>query len=625
MLYVRPRRLWHRPLTPQGSSLDTRRNCVSTGVIEAATPLCPSVCFVESGPLPAPASDPDVVRHGGASGPSLRLPADTAADDPAYRDEQTLTIHLLGGFRVEREGRPVPESARPRPGAKTLVKLLAVEPGHSLHREQIQQCLWPEADPDAAHGRFRQMLHAARQALEPERVRGAGSSYLKLAAGVLSLNVERVWIDVDAFTAEAERALARDDEQLLGGVVARYRGPMLPEDRYEDWAIERREALADLHLRCLLALATILEGRRRYQAAAERLQRVLVEDPTREDVHRRLMRLYVAAGSRHQALRQYQLCRKAVHEHLDMGPEPETEALHADIVAGTATRGIAASRASDDVSTGMPPLPTVIRQSPVSPFVGRKRSRRLLLGGLGLAPEEGAAFTRVGEPASLGPRGWDIDTRRSWTDVTDTPVVLIGGEAGIGKSRLVAEVAREAHRHGIVVLWGASYEHEGQRAYGPFVEAINGYLAGQAPTERAALGGAYPELRPILPHLVADDVPVPAPDPASDQARLHSGVLRLLADIAGRHAGRHAGQADPARPGRSPRRRYCHAAAPPLCGASRNVGRFAGPMWRSVAAAAHGHLSRRGRGSGQRAGPAPGDDDAHRPRSEGRSAAAGSF
>ena len=77
-------------------------------------------------------------------------------------------VRLLGGFSVERAdlGRAV--SDWQRRSAKTLTKLLAVQPGHVLHREQIIDILWSGVDAESALNSFGKALHAARRALEPE-------------------------------------------------------------------------------------------------------------------------------------------------------------------------------------------------------------------------------------------------------------------------------------------------------------------------------------------------------------------------------------------------------------------------------------------------------------------------
>ena len=97
-----------------------------------------------------------------------------------------LRVHLLGGFRVEWRGKPIPPSAWLRRGAaRTLVKLVALEPSHQLHREQILDLIWPEADPKTARNSWGKALHAARRALEPNVTGRGNSSYLLASNAVL--------------------------------------------------------------------------------------------------------------------------------------------------------------------------------------------------------------------------------------------------------------------------------------------------------------------------------------------------------------------------------------------------------------------------------------------------------
>lgn len=79
-----------------------------------------------------------------------------------------LRIRLLGGFRLVREDGAPPVERWSRPGARTLVKLLALAPDHALHREQVMAACWPHAELRSALGSLRVALHTARHALEPE-------------------------------------------------------------------------------------------------------------------------------------------------------------------------------------------------------------------------------------------------------------------------------------------------------------------------------------------------------------------------------------------------------------------------------------------------------------------------
>src|SRR3954471_8318149 len=108
-----------------------------------------------------------------------------------------------------------------------------------------------------------------------------------------------------------------------------------------------------------------------------------------------------------------------------------------------------------------------------------------------------SAFPFVGRSAELSalraliPRA-DHDGRR---------VVLLGGEAGSGKSRLVRELASEAASDGVLVLYGAC-DAVVRTPYGPFVEALDHLARSVEPAElRTALGTTGGELTRLLPDL----------------------------------------------------------------------------------------------------------------------------
>jgi DNA-binding SARP family transcriptional activator len=415
----------------------------------------------------------------------------TGHDPPAVR------LALLGGFRAEVGGRPLAEVAWGRPSARALVKLLAVTPGHRLHREQVLEALWPELAPDSALNSFRKALHLARHALEPALPHRGASAYLHLVDDTVSLATGAVWIDIDHFQALAEVALAGSDVAAYEAALAAYGGELLPEDRYADWVAERQAALAALHLALLTGLADALEQRGAITAAAERLRQVLRHDPAREDAHRRLMRLYALGGSRHQALRQYQACRAALERELAAEPEPATEALYQAILANR----LGPPAGDPAGATDPAPLPPALQAS-TGPLVGRERALALLLDSLA--------------QAATGRGG----------------LLLVGGEAGVGKSRLAAEVARTAQGRGALVLWGASYEAEGQLPYGPFVAALDGYLAARPAAERRALAEVAPELARLVPSLAPAAAAAPTTAGAEDErTRLFAAVGRALGQL----------------------------------------------------------------------------------------------
>ena len=113
-------------------------------------------------------------------------------------------------------------------------------------------------------------------------------------------------------------------------------------------------------------------------------------------------------------------------------------------------------------------------------------------------------------------------------------VVLLGGEPGSGKSRLVREFAGEAARDGVLVLYGAC-DAEVRNPYGPFVDALDQLARATEPEElRAAVGAGGGELTRLLPDLGArlgDRPPALEADPDTERHRLHTAVADLLARV----------------------------------------------------------------------------------------------
>jgi DNA-binding SARP family transcriptional activator len=416
---------------------------------------------------------------------------------PGKRDSSIISLSLLGGFSVERDGAVIPESVWERRSARSLVKLLALEPGHRLHREQIEETLWPNLA--TANNAFRKALHVARHALEPDLGPRGASAYLTVNHDLVALSPELVQIDIDQFRAAARDALERGEPEPLEAAIARYSGQLLPEDRYEEWTLGPRFSLDQLHLSLVLQLAGSLEQRGALAPAASRLREALLAAPANEDLHRSLMRLYALGGRRHQALRQYELCREALARELDAGPDAQTEALHDAILNGAIEDAVAPS---DSHRVDRPaPLPAAIRWLPEGTLVARERERQQI-----------AAL--LGEAAS-----------------GHGSLVLIGGEAGVGKSRLVAEAAHAAHASGAIVLWGAAYEQEGQLPYGPFVEALSGVIHAGA-GDPARWARTHPELARLLPGLDAALSPTgEAADPEAWRMRLYAAVGHLLEEL----------------------------------------------------------------------------------------------
>lgn len=252
---------------------------------------------------------------------------------PGNTTSSGVEIRLLGGFSVLCDGQALDDRAWRGRKAQSLVKLLAVEPSHRLHREQIADRLWPDLDTEAADRQLHKAIHAARRALEPALESGVESRYVTTRDRMVALEpASGVQIDADEFEVAAEAALAADDVAAAEAAVARYAGDLLPEDLYDDGAEARRSRLRTLFLRVAGRLAERYAAAARYDEAIETAARLLVVEPANEGAHRCLMSVYARVGERHRALQQYRDCVRVLGDELDAEPSPETVALHAALL-----------------------------------------------------------------------------------------------------------------------------------------------------------------------------------------------------------------------------------------------------------------------------------------------------
>jgi DNA-binding SARP family transcriptional activator len=261
----------------------------------------------------------EIHRRGGETGP----------------EPSRLELRLLGGFAVAVDGVPVPDSSWARRKPQLLVKLLALQPRHRLHREQIVDLLWPRLDPESAARQLHKAVHQVRRALEPGLAPRAESRFLRTDGQELILRAPAaLWVDADEFEREATRALRGDDVGAGEAALALYGGDLLPGELYEEWASERRERLNVLRQRLLMHLAGLCAASGRLGRGVELLSELIACDAADEDAHRELMLLYARAGDRHRALRQYRDCVEALRRELDVEPLAGTVELYAEILSG---------------------------------------------------------------------------------------------------------------------------------------------------------------------------------------------------------------------------------------------------------------------------------------------------
>jgi DNA-binding SARP family transcriptional activator len=241
----------------------------------------------------------------------------------------SLRLELLGGFRVAVGKHVVPDDAWRRRKAAGLVKLLALSPGHKLHREQVMDALWPDLTPDAAAANLRKAVHYARRAFD-----GDGDRVIASVGELLCLPADGVWIDVEALRTAAAQARRTADAALYAEAVELYRDGLLPEDRYEEWTFALRDELQSDYAALLEEMAALLESRGELEAAAQAATRLVAAEPLRESGHLLLMRLHALAGRRADAMRGYERLRDSLAAELGMEPSPHAQQLYEEVRAG---------------------------------------------------------------------------------------------------------------------------------------------------------------------------------------------------------------------------------------------------------------------------------------------------
>jgi predicted ATPase/DNA-binding SARP family transcriptional activator len=319
-----------------------------------------------------------------------------------------LDIHLLGGFRVVIDGNAMPDGAWRQKRAAAIVKLLALEPTHRLHRDHVTETLWPDVDPDVAANNLRVFLHYARRGLEAA---GAPRATFLVRDGedLLLGPSQLVRVDVDLFEVALDRAWRRSDPGAAQAALDRYHGDLLPEDPYEDWLADRRATLRTSYLTLLSRLAQLHEQRSEFGEAINALQRLLATEPLDEVAHTTLIRLLALTGRRRQALQQYNTLVVLLDRELGVEPEPATRELIGAIRDG---RFPAATQPLEPAATIAHPTPAPRLRglpAPVDDVIGRER--------------EEAELRRL---------------------LATTRLVTLTGPGGVGKTRLAVALAHAA-------------------------------------------------------------------------------------------------------------------------------------------------------------------------------------
>src|SRR5580693_5019539 len=438
-----------------------------------------------------------------------------------------LRLALLGPPVVLRDGLPVTFDTRK---AVALLALLAVT-GREHSREQLADLLWPEADSAKGRASLRRTLSVTAAAM------GAG---LTISRAAVNLELAAVQVDVREF----ETLIARADAESLERAVQLYRDDFLsgfvlrscPD--FEEWQSSVAEGLRQALARGLqrLVAACIAEGD--LERATGHARRWLQLDPLHEPAHQAIIRLHGWAGQRSAAMRQYRSLVRVLDRDLAVRPLPETTRLYDDVRAGR---------------LDPPPTPSVVRaaDSPAA-AVSASAAAAASAASAASAADEGTAAPEVAGAAGIWPlvgREAELATLRAAWRATGAAgrVVAIAGQAGSGKTRLIAEFRTEATKPPEPAVVLAARCHDGETTL-PFVLAadllrtalaVRPDLPDVLPAQTAAMAG---RLVPALAAAHPDSV-APALDSPVAVTRLYAAIADTLraatqgGDVAERPAG----------------------------------------------------------------------------------------
>ncbi len=363
-----------------------------------------------------------------------------------------LMVRLLGTPDVRIAGAPL---VLHHQKARAILYYLAAT-GRPHTRDHLATLLWSESPESNARHSLRSSLYHLRQALH---AKGAGE--------MLAGDGDQVYLklDVDACDiAHFRRLLAEGSESALFEAISLYRGPLLQgftltdAPLFEEWVRFEEMALRQAYAGALQRLAAWAEQRQAWDEAITYVQRIVQLDALSEEAQRRLIELYVHTGAIGQALRQYRQFETELAQELSLTPSSETRALLANILE---TRGSATSpiKTRDLKST-----------TPRLRYASLVASERRI-------PLSASASTRT--PQALPFVGRD-DVLKKLLNISQDAIagqgvtILLQGEDGIGKSRLLDELASTlpASSPSWIILQGSCSPFDDLRSYGPFLEAF---------------------------------------------------------------------------------------------------------------------------------------------------------
>ncbi len=417
-------------------------------------------------------------------------------------------VQLCGRLSVEVAGDERASALRGRQ-VPLLFAYLVFNRHRPVGREELIGALWPDQAPRSQDAALRTLLSRLRSAMGASVLAGRDDLVLELP--------EPVWVDVEAAAAHIESALEalkrRDSRQAwaLAQVPLNIAGRGLLPGAQASWLESRRRDLDDLRLQALeiIGRAGMGLGSGQLGSVKRAAQSLIEAEPYRESGYVLLMEALEAQGNVAEALRIFERLRALLRDELGITPSPGAIAAHARLVhPGQAPAEPIASADGAHQGEARVPIPVELRAQATATMLGRETE---------LAELERWTRGAAEEADARGER-----------------LMLLGGDPGVGKTRLLAEVASRAHAAGTLVLAGRATD-ENLVPFQPFLEALGGYVETVSlPELRAVASRTGSELSRLIPELRRRLPELPPPeegDSDTERYRLFEAVVDLLREL----------------------------------------------------------------------------------------------
>lgn len=322
-----------------------------------------------------------------------------------------LHVQMLGGFGVRADERDLPSLGSR--AASSLLAYLVLNRDRPQTRDLLAGRFWSDLPEDKARRQLSNALWRIRKTLDPEvdgrSVIDASTNDVRLSRDLdLRVDVEVFERRLDELTRRRQADRQSVSAANLADVVESYRGDLL-SGYYDEWINGPRERIRGRYLEAVVQLVRMHSRAGDYESSLRYARSLVEAEPLSDEWQRELIRLYALNGQPSAAEQHYERYAAHLKHELDARPGREITALMERI------RNDAAAPPILEPPTG---------EERIS-FVGRKRERARLL-------------ERVNDLLD-GNGGF----------------VLVEGEAGAGKSRLMEEVASGAEWRNVQVLMGS--------------------------------------------------------------------------------------------------------------------------------------------------------------------------